>query len=328
MEGKIINHLVGRGLVVLLGMLLFITGCDQELAEMEEEKVLRKLSVQEKELINSTNHLSLDILRTEFDLNNQQNVFFSPVSIGMTLGMVYNGVGEKEKSQIQHIMGLESLLEKEINKSYNELISFLQVSTDQMDISYANSLWFSTDIDINEDFRSRVMAYYDAEISELNFKKSSSAEYINSWGNLKTRGTFGKLIENAPATNTDIFFVNAFGLNSGWSNNSQTFYAENEFMKINGEAAKVNTINWDGLKVKYSDLESYSFVEIPLESSKFHLSVIQPKNLEDLLDLFGLLATDRDCEQESVEVPCPHPCIEPVAWLGTPHLRPTHRLYS
>ena len=68
-------------------------------------------------------------------------------------------------------MGLESLVEKEINKSYNELLSFLQISDNHMDISYANSLWFSSELNIQEDYRSRVMAYYDAEISELNISR-------------------------------------------------------------------------------------------------------------------------------------------------------------
>ena len=272
---------------------MLISGCDKELAEINENKVLRKLSAQEQELINSTNNLSMDILKVEYLQNKHENFFFSPVSVGMALGMVYNGVGEVEKSQIQHIMGLELLVEKEINKSYNELLSFLQVSDDQMDISYANSLWFSTDIDINEDFRSRVMAYYDAEISELNFRKSSSLDFINSWGDLKTNGSFEKLIEIAPLKSTDIFLINAFSLNSRWKENNNSFQTKRDFFNSKGNKLKINTINWDGLNVKLNENENYSFLEIPFENDQFFISVVQPEDQESLNDFMGSFTIDK-----------------------------------
>ncbi len=261
---------------------MVLSGCDKELAEIDENKVLRKLSVQDQELINSTNNLSLDIMKAEYLRNEQENLFFSPVSVGMALGMIYNGVGENEKSQIRHLMGLESLVEKEINKSYNEFLSFLQVSNDQFDISYANSLWFSDDININEDYRTRVMAYYDAEISEINFTKSSSLDLINSWGYLKSNGIFEKLIEIPPSTNTDIFLINAFSLNSGWKNTNLSFQSKSNFYPNKGDTLKINTINWDGLNVRLKENETYSFLEIPLENDQFFLSIVEPEYFESL----------------------------------------------
>lgn len=264
-------------------MSLVILGCDKELAELDENKVLKKLSVQELELINSTNNLTMDILKAEYQLSEHENFLFSPMSVGMALGMVYNSVGEREKFQIQHFMGLESLVEKEINKSYNELLSFLQISN-ELEISYANSLWFSTDININEDFRTRVMAYYDAEISELNFYKSSSYELINTWGSLKTNGTFEKLIEIAPLKNTDILFVNAFSLNASWKQNNNFFQTKSDFYTSQGEKLKIKTLNWDGMNVKLNENGICSFLEIPFENDQFFFSVVQPDERESLVN--------------------------------------------
>ncbi len=274
-----------------MGLLVFISGCDKELNEINESKVLRKLSAQERELINSNNALSLDILKAEYLQNKEENFFFSPVSVGMALGMIYNGVGAEEKFQIQNITGLESLVEKEINKSYNELLSFLQVSDKHMDISYANSLWFSNDININEDFRTRVMAYYDAEVSELNFEKPTSIDFINKWGNLKTNGAFEKLVEITPPSNTDIFIINAFSLNTSWNKSNNLFMNKSAFFDLNGKSSDINTINWDGMNVRINEGNSYSFLEIPFENDQFFLSIIQPANaseIDDLLESFSL----------------------------------------
>lgn len=275
-----------------------MSSCDKELAELDENKVLKKLSVQEQELINATNSLSLDILKTEYAQNNGDNIMFSPISVGMALGMIYNGVGEEEKLQIQNIMGIESLVEKEINKSYNELLSFFQVSNDQVNISYANSLWFSDNINIQEDYRTRVMAYYDAEISEFNFRKSSSLELINSWGSLKTHGNFENLISIVPSK--DIFLVNAFSLNTSWKHNATNFQISRDFYNSKGEKLEVNTNNWNGLHVKINENDAYSMVEIPFENDQILLSVIQPEDfgsLKDLISSFTLI----DLQQLSEE---------------------------
>ena len=285
------NLLLLKNLALLVGLLLVISGCDKELAELDENKVLKKLSVQEQELINSTNNLSMDILKAEYLQNEHENFLFSPMSVGMALGMVYNSVGEKEKTQIQHFMGLESLVEKEINKSYNELLSFLQVSN-ELEISYANSLWFSSKININEDFRTRVMAYYDAEISELNFYKSSSFELINNWGNLKTNGNFEKLIEIAPLKNTDIFFINAFSLNASWKQNNNFFQTKSDFYTSQGEKLKINTLNWDGMNVKLNENDVCSFLEIPFENDQFLFSVVQPDEKGTLIDFIESFTID------------------------------------
>lgn len=286
------NHLLFKNLFLLIGILIVLSGCDQELVEIDENKVLRKLSEQDQELINSTNNLSLDIMKAEYLRNEQENLFFSPVSVGMALGMIYNGVGENEKSQIRHIMGLESLVEKEINKSYNELLSFLQVSNDQYDISYANSLWFSDDININEDYRTRVMAYYDAEISELNFSKSSSLDLINSWAYLKSNGIFENLIEIPPSTNMDIFLINAFSLNSGWKDNNISFLSKSNFYPNKDDTLKINTMNWDGLNVRLNENENYSFLEIPLENDQFFLSIVEPEYIESLVGFMESFSID------------------------------------
>ena len=262
---------------------------------MDEGKVLRQLSAQEQELINATNDLSIHLLKAEYFQNKNENFMFSPVSVGMSLGMIYNGVGEKEKIQIQQIMGLESLVEKELNKSYNELLSFLQLSNKHMDISYANSLWFSQDIDINEGFRTRVMAYYDAEITELNFRKPSSYEYINNWGAIKTNGDFQKLVKIAPPASSNIFLVNALSLNTKWKRQGFPFNTSRDFHSGNGSMQKINTINWNGLSIKSNESEDYSFLEIPFENDQFIISLVQaPKEetLNDFVESFTIAELD------------------------------------
>ena len=274
----------------LLVLLILFAGCEQELAEIDEGKVAKKLSNQELQLINSTNRLSFDILKSEYQQKKSENFFFSPVSTGIALGMLYNTVGENEKSQIQQLTGLESLVEKEINKTYNEFLSFIQLSSDQMNLTYANSIWFSDDVEINEYYRTKVMAYYDAEISEINFKKKSSLQYINSWGELKTSGTVGLLSSSSPLEHYSVYFVNAFGLQTAWAGNRQ-FTDLGYFTDLDGRQKEISLLKLEEVNAKTFDHSEYQFIEFPLKKEQYQMSIVLPdmnKSFDEVLEYFNL----------------------------------------
>ena len=67
------SHFPFKKLIYLIVVLFLISGCDKELTEIDEHKVMKKLSLQEEELINATNSLSLDILKSEFQHNQNEN---------------------------------------------------------------------------------------------------------------------------------------------------------------------------------------------------------------------------------------------------------------
>jgi len=299
-----------RAVMLLIATLIIFTACDKELNEVDEQKILKKLSPQELELIQATNDLSLNILKAEFQQKSDENFIFSPISVGMALGMLYNGVGEKEKDQIQRVTGLESLVEKEINKSYNEIITFLQLNYDPSTVFCANSMWFSYGLDINENYRTKVMAYYDAEISEINFGKKTSLQYINNWGHLKSGGQLEKLISITPSSNYDIYFVNAFGVNASLSN-SRYFISPLEFTTGGGEVVKINSINIDKANISVSDGDDYKFIDIPLNEQNFIFSIVNPGAsvaLKDLIAQYNYdelinLANDQQFISANVRIP-------------------------
>jgi serpin B len=284
---------IRRGIFLLtlaLSTSVLITGCDKELSEMEESKVLKKLSPEDLELIQSTNSLSLNILNAQYQREKDENFIFSPVSTGMALGMIYNSVGDKEKFQIQRSIGLEALAEKEINKSYNEFITFLQLNYDPADVFCANSLWFSYDLDINENYRTKVMAYYDAEISELNFSKKSSLQSINNWGSLKSNGRLDELSSVSPSINYNIYLLNAFGVNSSW--NGESFYLNNtRFTNHHGQHKEIKTVNLDQTMVMTNSTDYFDFVEIPLKEQNLLFSMIKPTDeikIDEFLNDFSV----------------------------------------
>jgi len=277
-------------LYTVLAMLLVMSGCDKELTEIEEQKVLKKLSPQELELIHATNNLSLEILKAEFEQNKNKNLIFSPMSVGMALGMVYNGVGEAERGEIQAVTGLNMLVEKELNKSYNEIITFIQLNYEPSDIFCANSLWFSYDNDIDETYRTKIMAYYDAEISEISFGKKTTLQHINNWGNLKTGGHLDKLTKITPPINSNIYLINAFGVHAAWRD-GKLFRSKQKFTNHLGQLLEVPSINLDQADISISRNGAYDLIDIPLREQNLVLSIASPEesySVEHLLNAVDL----------------------------------------
>lgn len=256
-------------------LMIALSACDKELVEMEESKVVKKLSAQDLELIEATNNLSLRILNARLEQNANESFLFSPVSVGMALGMIYNGVGQNDQLQIRNVAGLQTLAQNEINKSYSDFLNFIQLSQRQTELFYVNSIWFSYDLSINENYRTKLMAYYDAEISELNFGRKSTIQYINNWGAVKTRGHLIEIAKNLPEGNSGIYMINALGLHASWEN-ANYFYTENQFKGNDGIEKPVRAINLDQTFVKSYHNDVYQLLDIPLNGNGLTFSVLQP----------------------------------------------------
>ncbi len=274
MNSNFSHRSIFRLLFPLAIIALLLSGCDKELSEVSESKVMRKISPEEAQLIRSTNELAVNLLKAESAL--EKNTIFSPLSIGMALGMISNGVADQQRWKIEELTGMPATDVNEINKTFNQLISFFQLNQGQMDVRYANSIWFAFGNDVAEDFRSKVMAYYDAEVSELNFTKHLAAEHIAKWTSYKTDGLFNKLSVYIPKKKNEVLIVNAFGLETTWAQPTLTFRSEGLFKTKSAKTKKIHTLNWDGANAKWADDGDMTLLEIPMNNDLFYLSVIVP----------------------------------------------------
>lgn len=263
---------------------MILVSCDKEFSDIDESKINRNISVQDRVLIDANNKLSIDLLRASFENNDTSNFLFSPVSTGMALGMLYNGVGEAEREDIEHFAGLESLELTEINKSYNQLLNFLELNDGKLHLTCANSMWFSSDISINENYRTTLMAYYDAEVSEINFSKKASIQLINNWGHLKTNGLIPGLITSPPAHDSRIVVINAFGVNTSW-NSGNYFYDAGIFSKWDGQKIKVPTVYLNETYAGISNENDLKFLEFGLNDENLRFTAIQLQDSRTLVNL-------------------------------------------
>ena len=83
------------------------------------------LSEAEKALIESDNEFGLRLFRHINTVQGDSNIFISPLSISMALGMTLNGADGTTREAMEQTLELSGLTSEEINESYRHLIDLL-----------------------------------------------------------------------------------------------------------------------------------------------------------------------------------------------------------
>jgi len=85
----------------------------------------RDLSDTEKKLVGSGNEFGWRLFREVLAAEGDKNVFISPLSVAMALGMTYNGANGETRDAMQQTLELNGLSLEEINQSFQSLIALL-----------------------------------------------------------------------------------------------------------------------------------------------------------------------------------------------------------
>jgi hypothetical protein len=86
----------------------------------------RSLRSAELELIGYSNEFAFDLLRETYAREDERpNVFLSPLSASMALGMTLNGAAGETFDAMRSTLGFEGLSQEEINRAYHDLVGLL-----------------------------------------------------------------------------------------------------------------------------------------------------------------------------------------------------------
>ena len=271
------------GLVLIV--LVVIWSCDTGSPEPHKASALRDITSQEKILINQSNQLLFQYFQVLEKENTKQNIFFSPISIGMTLGMVNNCATGATKSQLQDAFGFTGFSDAEINKSFSELNLFLQSLDQEVKIGMANTFWHRHNVKVAQAFKDIIMAYYDADAESINFRSNHLHKYINRIIENKTKGQVTSALDKI---NPDFesFIYNAAGFSASFENKFEAVIKSRFTVGKNNEISTPFFFKEAGV-YRYFEDEITLAVDIPLGNSQFSLMTLMPKkSIANKLDFY------------------------------------------
>ena len=202
--------------LLLLPLAAILASCGDSFAPIES--LPRELSVAEGKLVDADNRFAFKLFREvnarEEDGN---NVFISPLSVGMALGMTYNGAAGTTRDAMQQTLELGGMTLPEVNDAYQTLIALLRDLDPRVDFLLANSIWYRDGVVIVPEFLDLNKRYFDAEVTALDFSDPASVDVINRWVNRKTNGKIADIVDPPIDPLTFMFLINAIYFNGDWT---------------------------------------------------------------------------------------------------------------
>ena len=252
------------------------------------------LTEKQNEMVDADNSFAFKMFR-EVSKQEGDNTFFSPLSLNMALGMLYNGASGDTRDEIVEGLGLKDFSESEINEYYQKISQALLEVDPTTDIAIANSIWYRNNFSVKKHFVEIGEEYFDAEIQGLNFNNPGAADAINSWCAEKTNNRIKNLIGGTIPDKMMMYLVNALYFKSQWQTDIQFDKEETKlgnFTKFNGQKKKVNMMEQTSYLNYFAD-EYMQCVEMDYGNRAFSMVAILPAKNMNINKLIDYLDSDK-----------------------------------
>lgn len=144
------------------------------------------------------------------------NVFVSPLSVSMSLGMALNGAAGETRNQMRRVLGFGEAELATVQNGYRDLAVLLRGLDGATSFQIANSIWYDRTYTFLPSFLEAGRAYFDAEIQGVDFNDAEGTKRaVNAWVNEKTNGRIPTIVEDIHPDDV-MYLINAIWFKGNW----------------------------------------------------------------------------------------------------------------
>lgn len=232
------------------------------------------------------NAFAFDLLNNTIKFSDETNVFVSPLSVSIALGMAWNGAAGETKTQIETALKMSGLSAVDINEYYRVMQTSLPKIDPSTKLSIANALWYRTGFEIKPAFLKANTDNFNTYVKEIDFSQAWALDTINNWCSKSTKGLIPTILEQIPQSAV-MYLMNAVYFKGIWKyqfDKKETY--ERDFTNEAGYKQKVNMMcQKDTFAYMADDLAQY--IDLPYGNKAFSMTVILPNegiSNQDVLD--------------------------------------------
>jgi len=225
------------------------------------------------------------------------NVFISPLSLSMSLGMLLNAAGGETFNAMGNVLGLNGLPVAEANDAYRALAESLLRKDPSVEFRLANTSWLEEGIRIRRDYRSRVEETFGARIETVRFREPDMAGAINGRVDAATEGRVPNLVSAEDFRGMLALLVNTIYFKGGWTDPFDP--AETtavDFRQADGSTVSVPMM-WQALDARMAggvgSGEDFAVVDLPYGARSFSMMVVVPVGDATLAELVEDMDSER-----------------------------------
>lgn len=251
----------------------------------------RALSGGEQALVTASNDFSSRLLRTiNASAQRDSNVFISPLSATMALGMTLNGAAGTTYDEMRRTLGFGSTSRQDILQSYLDFLTLIRELDSKVDVRIANVLWWRDSFAsaINPTFVTETKNYFGASAQGTDFSNPAAIAAINAWVEQNTGGKIPKIVD---ALDRDIvlFLANAIYFKGDWREAFPKGGTKDApFRTASGATVQVPTMARAGT-MRLGGVDGSTVVELGYGGDAFVMTVVLPPSGESVNTLVDAL---------------------------------------
>ncbi|MFQ5605297.1 MAG: serpin family protein [bacterium] len=247
---------------------------------------VRELTRLEKQIVDADNKFGFKLFKELVEQNENENVFISPLSVSMVLGMTLNGAAGETKSAMEQTLEFAGLSSDDINRSYQSLMQLLVQLDPRVAFQIANSIWYRQGFGFEQDFIDVNKIFFNALVQALDFSDPSSVNIINDWVKENTRGKIEEILDSISPADV-MFLINAIYFKGTWTYEFDKELTREEFFNLPDGSQKTCQMMVQTGEFDYLENETFQAVDLPYGDGAFSMTIFLPKpgqNLDAIID--------------------------------------------
>ena len=242
------------------------------------------------QIVASDNAFGLSLLDT-LTAGTASNIALSPLSVAMTLQILYNGAAGSTQQGMAQALQLAALSAAAINSDNAALQAALIDVDPKVQLALANSLWVHPDTTILPSFTQLDTTYYGATVGDLD----NAPADINAWVSTATQGLITDILPSSfnPAVETAVL-ANALYFKGAWTspfNPAQTSTAS--FTTASGSQVQCQMMQQTAAFPYYRG-RNFQIVSLPYgQNSRLSMLLVLPDSGVDLANFTSAMTTDQ-----------------------------------
>jgi serine protease inhibitor len=244
----------------------------------------RSLTPAEQSLVQSDNKFGLKLFREIINQEPNKNVFISPLSVSMALGMTYNGADGETKEAMERTLEISGLSLQEINESYKSLIELLIDLDPKVEVLIANSIWYRNDVTFEQAFLDICQEYFSAVVSGLDFSSPDALKIINTWVSEHTKGKIKEIVDEI-SRDSMMFLINAIYFKGTWTYKFDKNKTVDDLFKLpDGSQKPCKMMKQEG-DFQYFSNPNFQVIDLPYGDGYYRMTIFLPSenNIDSLI---------------------------------------------
>lgn len=287
----------------------------------------RPLSKAEAQLVAADNAFTFGLLKEVVADDPDANVFLSPLSASMALGMTMNGARGDTRAAMEAALGKTGMTPEEINTGYRGLIDHLPYLDPKVTLTLANSIFVRQGFAVESAFLDANTRYFDATAEVLDFSNAvRAARHMNRWASQHTNGRIDAIMKPEMVTDDLVMtLMNAIYFKAAWKYAFDPRDTRDErFTRRDGSTRPVTMMRLPEATLPHYRGDGFQALDLPYGDSLYALTVLLPDAGRDVNALVAALDAEAwagvldGLAPQNVEVGLPRLKLTYSAFLNDP----------